>query len=71
VRIRECLRGMYTLKKYRRKRISRKLLAKVVQEANEYGCGEVQITASDMGVLLYTNFGFKKNINFMQFKMVY
>ena len=33
----------------------------------EYGCGCVQITASDMGVLLYTDFGFKKNGNFMQY----
>ena len=38
-------------------------------EAREYGCGTVQITASDMGVLLYTDFGFVKNGNFMQFKI--
>ena len=36
----------------------------------EYGCGAVQITASDMGVLLYTDFGFEKNCNFMQIKIV-
>lgn len=35
-------------------------------EAKDYGCGTVQITASDIGVLLYTNYGFKKNDNFMQ-----
>ncbi len=40
----------------------------VVEEAREYGCGCVQITASDMGVLLYTDFGFVKNGNFMQYK---
>ncbi len=34
-----------------------------------YGCGTVQITASDMGVLLYTDFGFVKNGNFMQYKL--
>ena len=28
-----------------------------------------QITASDMGVLLYTDFGFVKNGNFMQYKL--
>ena len=64
------LSSMYTLKKYRRKGISKQLLAKVVQEAKEYGCGAVQITASDMGVLLYRDFGFEKNSNFMQFKIV-
>ena len=40
-----------------------------VEEARAYGCGTVQITASDMGVLLYTNFGFVKNGNFMQYKL--
>lgn len=34
-----------------------------------HGCGCVQITASDMGVLLYTDFGFVKNGNFMQYKL--
>lgn len=38
-------------------------------EAKEYGCGVVQITASDMGVLLYADFGFKKNGNFMQYNL--
>lgn len=39
------------------------------KEAREYGCGTVQVTASDMGVLLYTDFGFVKNGNFMQYKL--
>ena len=39
------------------------------EEAKEYGCGTVQITASDMGVLLYADFGFVKNGNFMQYKL--
>lgn len=60
------LSSMFTAKEYRRQGIARKLLTKVVNEAREYGCGAVQITASDMGVLLYTDFGFKKNGNFMQ-----
>lgn len=59
--------SMYVLQKYRRKGIASVLLEKVMTEAKNYGCGTVQITASDMGVLLYTNYGFKKNENFMQF----
>ena len=62
------LSSMYTLDDYRRKGIARELLSRVMQEAKEYGCGAVQITASDMGVLLYTDFGFVKNGNFMQYK---
>ena len=34
-----------------------------------YGCGTVQITASDMGVKLYTAYGFEHNKNFMQYKL--
>ena len=37
--------------------------------AKAYGCGVVQITASDMGVLLYSDYGFVKNGNFMQYKL--
>lgn len=62
------LSSMYTANEYRRKGIAKELLSRVVQEAKEYGCGAVQITASDMGVLLYTDFGFLKNGNFMQYK---
>ena len=61
------LSSMYTLKEYRRKGIARELLDRVINEAKDYGCGTVQITASDMGVLLYTNYGFDKNDNFMQY----
>lgn len=61
------LSSMYTLKEYRRKGIAKELLNRVVNEAKNYGCGTVHITASDMGVLLYTDFGFKKNSNFMQY----
>jgi GNAT superfamily N-acetyltransferase len=63
------LSSMFTLPNYRRKGIAKELLSKVVEEARNRGCGTVQITASDMGVLLYTNFGFEKNSNFMQFKL--
>ena len=62
------LSSMYTADEYRRRGIAKALLTRVVEEAKEYGCGCVQITASDMGVLLYTDFGFVKNGNFMQYK---
>ena len=62
------LSSMYTDPAYRRRGIAKELLRRVVEEAREYGCGSVQITASDMGVLLYTDFGFVKNGNFMQYK---
>lgn len=63
------LSSMFTEKAYRRQGIARELLSRVVEEARKRGCGAVQITASDMGVLLYTNFGFTKNSNFMQYKL--
>ena len=63
------LSSMFTDKDYRRKGIAKTLLAKVVNEAREYGCGAVQITASDMGILLYSDFGFVKNGNFMQYRL--
>lgn len=63
------LSSMFTSKEYRRKGIAKELLSRVVNEAKEYGCGVVQITASDMGVLLYTDFGFVKNGNFMQYQL--
>ena len=62
------LSSMFTDPEYRRKGIAKELLSRVVEEARAYGCGTVQITASDMGVLLYTDFGFVKNGNFMQYK---
>ncbi len=63
------LSSMYTDPGYRRQGIARALLTNVVQDAREHGCGTVQITASDMGVLLYTDFGFEKNGNFMQYRL--
>ena len=64
------LSSMFTDKNYRRMGIARELLTRVVNEAKAYGCGYVQITASDMGVLLYTSFGFVKNGNFMQYTII-
>lgn len=63
------LSSMFTSNEYRRQGIAKQLLSKVVSESNKYGCGTVQITASDMGILLYTDFGFQKNGNFMQLKL--
>ena len=63
------LSSMYTDPGHRRMGIAKELLSRVVEEARNYGCGCVQITASDMGVLLYTDFGFKKNGNFMQYNL--
>ncbi len=63
------LSSMYTAPEHRRRGIARELLRRVVAEARAYGCGAVQITASDMGVLLYSDFGFVKNGNFMQYKL--
>ena len=63
------LSSMYTDPRYRRMGIAKELLSRVVDEARAYGCGTVQITASDMGVLLYADFGFVKNGNFMQYRL--
>ena len=63
------LSSMFTDPSYRRMGIAKELLSRVVDEAKKYGCGCVQITASDMGVLLYTDFGVVKNGNFMQYKL--
>ena len=63
------LSSMFTNPNYRRKGIAKELLSRVVSEAKEYGCGTVQITASDMGVKLYTDFGFQHNDNFMYYKL--
>ena len=63
------LSSMYTNTNYRRMGIAKELLNRVVEEARAYGCGAVHITASDMGVKLYTAYGFKHNGNFMQYTL--
>ena len=63
------LSSMFTNSDYRRKGIAKELLSRVVKEAKDFGCGTDQITASDMGVKLYTDFGFLHNENFMQYKL--
>lgn len=63
------LSSMYTDPGYRRMGIAKELLDRVINEAREYGCGAVHITASDMGVKLYTAYVFVHNGNFMQYKL--
>ena len=63
------LSSMFTNPDYRRQGIAKELLHRVVEDARNYGCGTVQITASDMGVKLYTAYGFVHNDNFMQYKL--
>ena len=63
------LSSMFTNPDYRRMGIAKELLNKVVEEARAYGCGAVHITASDMGVKLYTAYGFKHNGNFMMYDL--
>lgn len=63
------LSSMYTHPNYRRMGIAKELLHKVDEEARQYGCGTIQITASDMGVKLYTAYGFVHNGNFMQYEL--
>lgn len=63
------LSSMFTNADYRRMGIAKELLHRVVEEARNYGCGTIQITASDIGVKLYTAYGFVHNGNFMQYKL--
>ena len=63
------LSSMYTDPEYRRRGIAKELLSRVIDDAREYGCGTIQITASDMGVKLYTDFGFVHNGKLMQYKL--
>ena len=63
------LSSMYTNPDYRRMGIAKELLNRVIDEARQQGCGTIQITASDMGVQLYTACGFVHNGNFMQYKL--
>ena len=63
------LSSMFTDPAYRRMGIAKELLDRVVGEARAYGCGSVHITASDMGVKLYTAYGFRRNGNFMMYNL--
>ncbi len=63
------LSSMYTTKKYRRQGVAKRLLQMVINEAKEYRCGTVYITASQQGSLLYENCGFKRNERFFQLQL--
>lgn len=63
------LSSMFTNPDYRRMGIAMDLLDRVVEEARSLSCGAVWITASDMGVKLYTAYGFAHNGNIMQYKL--
>lgn len=63
------LSSMFTNPNYRRIGIAKELLNRVIEEARNYGCGTIQITASDMGEKLYSAYGFVHNGNFMQYKL--
>ena len=63
------LSSMFTEPDYRRMGIAKELLQRVIEEAKEYGCGTIQITASNMGVKLYSAYGFVHNGNFMQYRL--
>ena len=39
-----------------------------MQEVKDHGCSTVQMTASNMGVLLYSHYVFIKNDNFMYYQ---
>ncbi|MGN0329400.1 MAG: GNAT family N-acetyltransferase [Lachnospira sp.] len=61
--------SMFTNPDYRRMGIAKELLDRVIEEARKYGCGTIQVTASDMGVKLYSAYGFVHNDKFMQYKL--
>ncbi len=61
--------SMYTAPELRRQGIGKELLSRVIREARDFGCGTVQITASDMGTKLYESCGFEYNRNFMQYRI--
>lgn len=63
------LSSMYTDPRFRRRGIATEILSRVIADARAAGCGTVQITASDMGVKLYSAFGFTHNGNFMQYRI--
>lgn len=63
------LSSMFTDQNYRRRGIAKELLDRVIKEAEAYGCGAVWITASNMGVKLYTAYGFVHNGNFMLYNL--
>ncbi len=63
------LSSMYVDDRYRRRGIATKMLDLIVNYAKENNCSLIHITASKMGEMLYTNYGFIKKNNFMEYKL--
>lgn len=61
--------NMYTTDAYRRQGIAKKLLGLLAEEAKKHGCHVLQVSASDMGVSLYRDFGFQERKNFLEYKI--
>lgn len=63
------LSSMYVDDNYRRQGLATKMLDKIVEYAKENDCSLIHITASKMGELLYTKYGFIKKNNYMEYKL--
>ena len=63
------LSSMYVDPSYRRCGIATKMLDTIVSYAKENNCSLIHITASKMGELLYSKYGFIKKNNFMEYKL--
>ena len=63
------LSSMYVDPGFRRQGLATKMLDKIVEYAKEKECSLIHITASKMGELLYTKYGFIKKNNFMEYKI--
>lgn len=63
------LSSMYVSDSYRRHGIATKMLDIIVNEAKMNKCSLIHITASKMGELLYSKYGFIKKDNFMEYKL--
>ena len=63
------LSSMYVDPSYRRCGIATKMLDVIVSYAKDNNCSLIHITASKMGELLYSKYGFIKKNNFMEYKL--
>lgn len=63
------LSSMYVNPSYRRCGIATRMLDEIVKYAKENDFSLIHITASKMGELLYSKYGFIKKNNFMEYKL--
>lgn len=56
--------AMYTMPEYRRKGVANAILHQLIERARKRGCGELYVTASDIGVPFYEQAGFRSHLNF-------